>query len=127
MLEEKKVEEYLKRKPSSQPTTNEVQDADYHFLMSLLPSLRAIPDHRKLFLRRQIEDLFLQEQGYNNNINMFGCNYTPTRSSTAGSYENVQSPGGQSVENPTNAGPYEEQTLHQLISGYGGSDLNSME
>lgn len=72
-------------------------------------------------LRRQVEDLFLQEQGYNNEINMFRGNYTLQRSSTPGSYENVQSPNT-SVGIPINSEPCEEQTLHQLITGYGGSD-----
>lgn len=54
MLKEKKVEEYIKRKSSSQATSpsQRVQDAECHFLMILLTSLRAIPANRKLVLRQ---------------------------------------------------------------------------
>ncbi|CAH1115689.1 unnamed protein product [Psylliodes chrysocephalus] len=113
MLEEKKVEENLKRKSSSQ--NQEVQDADYHFLMSLLPSLRDIPAYRKLMLRRKIEDLFLQEERYST-VGEFNYNPQP------GSHQNMVSPGGQSdvssIGGHMNVGSYEDGELTELIAGY---------
>ncbi|CAH1110116.1 unnamed protein product [Psylliodes chrysocephalus] len=123
--EEKKVEEYLKRKSSSQ--SQEVQDTDYHFLMSLLTSLRATLAYRKLMLRRKIEGLFLQEEGYSTKVEF---NYSLQPSTSAGSHQSVVSPGGQSdvssIGDHMNAGPYEDAELTQLIAGYKGSVYNKL-
>ncbi|XP_026819314.1 uncharacterized protein LOC113557978 [Rhopalosiphum maidis] len=37
------------------------EDPDYHFLMSLLPYLRKIPEERKMFVRNKLQQVFCEE------------------------------------------------------------------
>ncbi|XP_072400457.1 uncharacterized protein [Diabrotica undecimpunctata] len=46
-------------------------DPDYHFLMSLLPYLRKVPDDRKLYVRTKLQQVFCEEE------ERFGGKYTP--------------------------------------------------
>lgn len=41
-------------------------DGDYHFLMSLLPSVRKIQEHRKTSFRMKMLHLLMEEERYNN-------------------------------------------------------------
>lgn len=41
-------------------------DSDYHFLMSLLPFLKEIPQHRKLALRMRLQQVIYDEQASTN-------------------------------------------------------------
>lgn len=56
MLEEQKLQ-FFKEKNSA--SRNE--DPDYHFLMSLLPYLRKIPEERKMFVRTKLQQVFCEE------------------------------------------------------------------
>lgn len=82
-LEERKVEQYEKRQRTLVP-----EDADYHFLMSLLPSLRSIPPHRKMAVRRKIEDVFIEEQSSGNTSDVGSEELSV---STSASYHELQS------------------------------------
>ncbi|XP_039279736.1 uncharacterized protein LOC111059121 [Nilaparvata lugens] len=63
MLNENQVEiiDQLNSSSSKIGQGQELHDADYHFLMSLLPSMRALPRNSKLFIRRKIEKTILDE------------------------------------------------------------------
>lgn len=114
-LQEKKVAEYVQRQ---QANPAEVQDADYHFLMSLLPSLRAIPAHRKLYIRRKIEDVFFHEENFNTQMNLFQLENTQRPTSTDSYSTVVSSPGQHSVKMATEGmTPYNDDTL-KLVPGY---------
>ncbi|XP_055842633.1 uncharacterized protein LOC129909584 [Episyrphus balteatus] len=39
-----------------------VENADYHFLMSLLPYLKKVPEDRKMFVRNKLQQVFCDEQ-----------------------------------------------------------------
>ncbi|XP_026816455.1 uncharacterized protein LOC113555989 [Rhopalosiphum maidis] len=56
ILEEQKLQ-FFKEKNSA--SRNE--DLDYHFLMSLLPYLRKIPEERKMFVRIKLQQVFCEE------------------------------------------------------------------
>lgn len=56
MLEQQKLQ-FFKEKNSA--SRNE--DPDYHFLMSLLPYLRKIPEERKMFVRTKLQQVFCEE------------------------------------------------------------------
>lgn len=56
MIEEHKLQ-FFKEKNSF--SRNE--DPDYHFLMSLLPYLRKVPEERKMFVRTKLQQVFCEE------------------------------------------------------------------
>lgn len=60
-LEAKKVA-HLEQMKKACTSSNETQDDDYHFLMSLLPHFRAIPSQRKLTVRTRIQEVLLEEE-----------------------------------------------------------------
>lgn len=56
MLEEQKIQMFKERKSASRN-----EDPDYHFLMSLLPYLRKVPEERKMFVRSKLQQVFCEE------------------------------------------------------------------
>ncbi|XP_050296731.1 uncharacterized protein LOC126750512 isoform X2 [Anthonomus grandis grandis] len=60
-IEQKKLEEFKKK---NAPVTKKVdqEDADYHFLMSLLPYLKNVPEERKMIVRNKLQQVFCDEQ-----------------------------------------------------------------
>ncbi|KAG8255895.1 hypothetical protein J6590_081180 [Homalodisca vitripennis] len=71
-LEERKVTEYERRK------RDHLLDADYHFLMSLLPSLKTVKEERKLSVKRKLMDVLFEEEQM--------CMHRPSTSSSASNY-----------------------------------------
>ncbi|XP_033329196.1 uncharacterized protein LOC117221943 [Megalopta genalis] len=43
---------------------NHIDDADYHFLLSLLPYLRKVQEDRKLIVRTRLQQVFCDEEDY---------------------------------------------------------------
>lgn len=114
-LKERKVVQYEQRKQ----TTSEVQDLDYFFLMSLLPSLRAIPKNRKMQFRRKIEDLFLKEEEHGAQMNFFSYENQPLSSSVL--YSENSTSVTENSDNSTSVVDvfqYDERTIGQLIPGF---------
>ncbi|KAG8234674.1 hypothetical protein J437_LFUL015152 [Ladona fulva] len=56
-IEEKKLLAYQQRK--SNPSD---EDADFHFLMSLLPYLRKVPEQRKMLVWTKLQQIFCEEE-----------------------------------------------------------------
>ena len=56
-LEEQKVEMFKERN-----SVSKIEDADYHFLMSLLPYMRKIPEERKMYVRTKLQQVFCDEE-----------------------------------------------------------------
>lgn len=56
MLEEQKIQMFKDRN-----LTSRNEDPDYHFLMSLLPYLRKVPEERKMFVRTKLQQVFCEE------------------------------------------------------------------
>lgn len=56
MLEEQKIQMFKERNSASRN-----EDPDYHFLMSLLPYLRKVPEERKMFVRTKLQQVFCEE------------------------------------------------------------------
>ncbi|KAG8315166.1 hypothetical protein J6590_076338 [Homalodisca vitripennis] len=71
-LEERKVTEYERRK------RDHLLDADYHFPMSLLPSLKKVKEERKLSVKRKLMDVLFEEEQM--------CMHRPSTSSSASNY-----------------------------------------
>lgn len=67
-LEEEKLKVYKERNNSAFRD----EDPDYHFLMSLLPYLRKVPQERKMFVRTKLQQVFCEEEG------IFGSQHTST-------------------------------------------------
>ncbi|KAG8310968.1 hypothetical protein J6590_052609 [Homalodisca vitripennis] len=71
-LEERKVTEYERRK------RDHLLDADYHFLTSLLPSLKTVKEERKLSVKRKLMNVLFEEEQM--------CMHRPSTSSSASNY-----------------------------------------
>nr|CAI5841776.1 unnamed protein product [Callosobruchus analis] len=56
-LEEEKLQMFRERNPASRN-----EDPDYHFLMSLLPYLRKVPEERKMLVRTKLQRVFCEEE-----------------------------------------------------------------
>ncbi|KAJ8922389.1 hypothetical protein NQ315_004334 [Exocentrus adspersus] len=61
-LQEDKARKRLRVEEKSQVES----DSDYHFLMSLLPFLRAVPQRRKMYVRTKIQNVFCEVAESNN-------------------------------------------------------------
>ncbi|CAH2013888.1 unnamed protein product [Acanthoscelides obtectus] len=61
MIEQDKLKEF-KRKSEVCNQAKIQEDADYHFLMSLLPYLRKVPEERKLDVGTKLQQVFCDEQ-----------------------------------------------------------------
>ena len=59
-IEQQKLKEF-KKKVEVSSTEKITQDADYHFLMSLLPYLRKVPEKRKMLVRMKLQQIFCDE------------------------------------------------------------------
>ncbi len=55
-LEEQKIHMFKERN-----STSRNEDPDYHFLMSLLPYLRKVPEERKMIVRTKLQQVFCEE------------------------------------------------------------------
>ncbi|XP_067005163.2 uncharacterized protein [Anabrus simplex] len=59
LVEDKKV------KPPCQRCSNSMEDSDHHFLMSLLPYLGKVAPERKMLVRNKIQQVFCDEEEFN--------------------------------------------------------------
>lgn len=59
LIEERKLQAF--QQTTSTPSS---QDADFHFLMSLLPYLRKVPEERKMLVRTKLQQIFSDEEQY---------------------------------------------------------------
>lgn len=91
MLEEQKIQIFKERNSASLN-----QDPDYHFLMSLLPYLRKVPEERKMIVRTKLQQVFCEED-------LLGFIHRPTHSSTSDSWAS-----GSHVETPMSRTPDHE-------------------
>lgn len=63
IIEQEKLKEF-KRKGEVCHQAKIQEDGDYHFLMSLLPYLRKVPEDRKLDVRVKLQQVLLDEEKY---------------------------------------------------------------
>lgn len=57
------LEDGYEPEPKKSKTEQEVMDSDYHFLMSLLPTMRLLPQKRKNVVRLKILNILCEEDG----------------------------------------------------------------
>lgn len=82
MIERKKLNQF-KEKSEAYHQAKIKEDADYHFLMSLLPYLRKVPEERKLVVRTKLQQVFCdeqtlaQQQPYDNGLNSYSQQPSP--------------------------------------------------
>lgn len=98
MLEEQKIQMFKERNSASRN-----EDPDYHFLMSLLPYLRKVPEERKMFVRTKLQQVFCKEDllgGFRGQHTLQPIHH-PTRNygvSACGSTSDSWASGGNSTE-----------------------------
>lgn len=113
-LEERKVAEYERKK------REDVTDADYHFLMSLLPSLKKVTDERKLTVKRKLMDvLFEEELMYQHQPSTStSVSYNSSRPSSAASSTQLPKPS----PHHTHDSPESRKTFYELQAVQGSNE-----
>lgn len=62
-IEQEKLKQF-KQKTEELNQERHTEDADYHFLISLLPALRKVPEERKMCVRMKLQQVFCDEDDF---------------------------------------------------------------
>lgn len=115
MLEEQKIQMYKDRTSASQN-----EDPDYHFLMSLLPYLKKVPEERKMFVRTKLQQVFCEEDllsGFRGQHQLQPIHYPP-RNYASSSCGSSTSDTWESGTSKAATLQHEEQALHDDLASY---------
>lgn len=88
VIEQEKLNQFKERSEAYNQAKIK-EDADYHFLMSLLPYLRKVPEERKLIVRTKLQQVFCDEQAltqqqpYDNGFNSYSQQPSPLNSNSS--------------------------------------------
>ncbi|CAG9772156.1 unnamed protein product [Ceutorhynchus assimilis] len=77
-------------------------DSDYQFLISLLPYLKKVPDHRKMVIRNKLQQVFIDEDEFHPKAARTPSTFTITSSPSASLITSDESSHQQKIGNYPN-------------------------